>query len=324
VRILLLIATTLCHAIACWWEDRTPPPGQRLDVGGYCLHAVSAGTGSPAIILDHSLGGIEGYLLLDRLAQLSQTCIYDRAGFGWSDRSPYPRSSDRIVSELDTLLIQTGIEPPYILVGDSFGSYNMRLYAHRYPDKVAGLVLTDGLHESALLKMPLALRGLQLFFASGFIMSVLGAALGFIRLLNWAGLFEVLKPELRNFPLNARRAVKRSFCRPQHWLTMTQEILNLDRSGRQVQVANDLDNLPIVSIKAASFFRPSLMTRFIPLNTANQLRDRIHNDLSNLSTDFLSLDAERSGHFVWVDRPDVMLRAVQILLDKYNTARSSL
>jgi len=123
---------------------------------------------------------------------------------------------------------------PYLLIGDSFGSYNMRLYAHRYPEKVVDLVLTDGLHESAMLHMPLSLRGLQYFFASGFIMSILGSILGIIRVLNRIGVFEWLKPELRQFSSAALNAVKRSFCRPKHWLTMTQEILSLDTSARQV------------------------------------------------------------------------------------------
>lgn len=308
------MGTFLYQAIATWLEDRLPPPGQRVDVGGYHLHYVTAGEGNPTIVLDHSLGGIEGYLLLEQLAQLSRVCIYDRAGFGWSDPSPHPRTSQHIVTELDTLLTEAGIAPPYILIGDSFGSYNMRLYAHRYPKKVMGLVLTDGLHDSAMLRMPWSLRSLQLFFASGFIMSVLGAQLGFIRILNQIGVFEWLKPELRQFSPNALQAVKRSFCRPKHWLTMTQEILNLDTSGRQVSVVHDLGDLPIVSIKAKSFFLPSPLTFLMPLKPANQLRDRMHNEFATLSSNVTQLHAENSGHFVWVDQPNIMVQAVKLLL----------
>jgi len=316
LRVFILTATTLYQSIACWREDRTPPPGQRVDVGGFCLHYFTAGTGYPTVVLDHSLGGVEGYFLVDELAQLSRVCIYDRAGFGWSDRSPHPRTSNQIVTELDKMLTLAGLEPPYILVGNSFGSYNMRLYAHRYPEKVVGLVLTDGLHESAMLKMPLILRGLQLFFASGFIMSVLGATLGIIRLLNLVGLFELIKPKLRQFSLDSRKAVKRSFCRPKHWLTMTREILSLDTSGRQVRCASHLKDLPIVSLKASSFFIPSLLTVLIPLKAANQLRDRIHDELAKLSTNCVQLSVGNSSHFVWVDRPDAIIQAVKLLLEK--------
>ncbi|HBB35850.1 MAG TPA: alpha/beta hydrolase [Cyanobacteria bacterium UBA8803] len=316
LRILILSLTTLYQIVACWREDRSQPPGQWADVGGYRLHYVTAGTGAVTIVLDHSLGGIEGYFLLDELAKLSRVCIYDRAGFGWSDRSPHARTSQQIVTELDNLLHKAGIEPPYLLVGDSFGSYNMRLYAHRFPEKVVGLVLTDGLHESGMLQMSLALKGLQLFFVSGFVMSILGSSLGLIRVLCRLGVFELLKSELRQFSPSSLRAVKRSFCRPKHWLTMTQEILDLSSSARQVRCVSDLQDLPIVSIKSHSFFKPSWMTALMPLKEADQLRDQMHDELLTLSRDCIQLDAEKSGHFVWVDQPEVIIKAVQLLLSR--------
>ena len=274
------------------------------------------GESFPTVVLDHSLGGIEGYLLIEEIAKFARVCIYDRAGYGWSDRSPYQRSSENIVKELDTLLNKAGIEPPYILVGDSFGSYNVRLYAHKYPEKVVGMVLTDGLHEAGMLKMPLSLTVLKLFFASGFIMSILGSILGIIRLLKTIGVFEFIKPELRQFPQYSLNSVKRSFCRVKHWITMTQEILTLDISARQVSKANQFGALPIVSIKADSFFKPSIWTFVLPLKAANQLREKMHAELLKLSSDCIQLQAPKSDHFVWVDSPEVILNAIKIILNK--------
>ncbi|MBE9118158.1 alpha/beta hydrolase [Lusitaniella coriacea LEGE 07157] len=318
IKVILLIATTLYHAIACQIENRQTLPGQLIDIGGYRLHLCIAGKGNPTIVLDHSLGGVEGYFLIEELAKLSQVCIYDRAGYGWSDRSPHSRTSEQIARELDALLTQAQIKPPYILIGNSFGSYNVRLYAHLFPQKVAGIVLTDGLHETEMLKMPIPLKALKLFFISGFVMSVLGSILGIIRLLRICGIFERLKPELRNFSPNSLNWVKHSFCRSKHWMTMSQEMINLEISGHQVSAANNLGAIPIVSIKASSFFRPYFWTRFIPLKSANQLREKMHIELENLSTDFLQIEAKESGHFVWLDRPDALVKAVRILLNKIN------
>jgi hypothetical protein len=89
IRVILLLASTLYQAIAKWLEDRQAPPGQLIDVGKYRLHLYVAGKSKPTIVLDHSLGGIEGYFLMEKLAKLTRVCIYDRAGYGWSDRSPY-------------------------------------------------------------------------------------------------------------------------------------------------------------------------------------------------------------------------------------------
>lgn len=153
INYFILIATTIYQRISTWIEDKKSPPGELIDIGGYKLHFYSMGTSRPTVVLDHSLGGIEGYLLIQDIAKIARVCIYDRAGYGWSERSPYQRSSAQIVKELDTLLNNSGIEPPFILVGDSSGSFNMRLYAYKFPEKVIGMVLTDGLHESVMLNM---------------------------------------------------------------------------------------------------------------------------------------------------------------------------
>ncbi len=324
IRILALIATTLYQAIACWLEDRKTPPGQMFDLGGFRLHLYTAGnrTGeaSPVIVLDHSLGGVEGYLLIEKLAKLGRVCLYDRAGYGWSDHSPHPRTSNQIVTELDALLTQAGIQPPYILIGNSFASYCVRLYADRFPQKVIGLVLTDGLHETGMLNMPMPLRALKLFFISGFVMSVFGSAVGIVRLLRVCKAFELLKPELRNFSRRSLDAVERSFCRPKHWLTMSREMWNLNVSARQVSQAKPLEAIPLVSIKANSLFKPALWTRLIPLRTANKLRDRMHIEIAKLSTTCIQLPAGQSSHFVWIDQPEVIVDAVKIILDKAESA----
>jgi pimeloyl-ACP methyl ester carboxylesterase len=323
INFLLMAMGAIYQALACWLEDRTPPPGQRIDIGGYKLHLCVAEDSNPehsgdrpTIVVEHSLGGIEGYFLTAELSKLGRVCIYDRAGYGWSDHSPHPRTSEQIVTELDTLLTRAGIEPPYILVGDSFGSYNVRLYAYRFPEKVRGLVLTDGLHESGMLKMSLSLQLLKLFFISGFVMSILGSALGIIRLIMTCRIFEVVKPELRQIPQQPLSAVKRSFCRPKHWITMTREMIDLDRSGRQVKQASTLGALPLVSIKSHSFFKPSVWTVLLPLKGANNLREQMHEQLLRLSTNATQVQAEQSSHFVWVDQIDVLVNAVKVVLEK--------
>lgn len=315
INSMILLATTCYQAIACLIEDRHLPPGQLIDVGGYSLHLHTAGVSGPTVILEHSLGGIEGYLLLPEIAKLTRVCIYDRAGYGWSDHSPYPRTSMQMVAELDYLLTKAEIAPPYILVGNSFGSYNVRLYAQQFPEKVMGMVLTDGLHETAMLRMSIYLQCLKLFFLSGFFMSFLGSIFGIVRLLKVIGTFEAIKRELVKFPKETLKPVKRSFCRPKHWMTMSREMVNLDTSSRQVKSANNFGALPIVSIKANTFFHPSPWTIFLPMGDANRLREQMHAEILQLSTNCVQLPADRSGHFVWIDQPEVILTAILTILE---------
>ncbi|MEL7409249.1 MAG: alpha/beta hydrolase, partial [Cyanobacteria bacterium J06558_2] len=220
-----------------------------------------------------------------------------------------------IVQELDLLLTNAGIKPPYILVGDSFGSYNMRLYAHQYPEKVQGIVLTDGLHESGMLNLPVIIRAVKYLFISGFIMSVIGSCLGIVRLLGILGLVEIIKPEIKKFSPSQRQKVKRSFYHYRHWLTMTRELIGLNRSSHQVKVATQLDSLPIISIKSRTFFNSSIFTLLLPLARIDLLREQMHRHLSLLSDNFTAISANKSSHFVWIDEPEIILRAIAQLLN---------
>jgi pimeloyl-ACP methyl ester carboxylesterase len=323
IELLFILATTSYHFIATWIETRKDkPPGQLIDIRGYKLHLYSLGKGAITVVIDHSLGGIDGYFLIGQIAKTTRVCIYDRAGYGWSEQSPKPRCSGQIVKELDTLLTLGGIEPPYILVGDSFGSYNVRLYAQQFPEKVVGMVLTDGLHEEAMLKMSPILWVLRLFFMSGFAISTLGSVLGIVRLLGLLEVFELLKKELRNFPEQTLKIVKRSFYRHPHWITMWREMWNLDVSANQVLQANHFGTMPIINIKANTFFHRSILNFYMPVKVADKLRDRMHGELLKLSTDCTQLQAKKSSHFVWVDQPEIIVEAIQTILQKLKRDRT--
>ena len=315
IEIIFLIATTIYHQFASYRERQClAPPGKLItDREGKVRHIYVKGTGDLTIIVDASLGGVEGYLLIDELAKLTRVCIYDRSGYGWSEGASAPRTSQQIVNELHQLLTTAQISPPYILVGDSFGSYNLRLYAHQFPNQVRGLILTDGLHEHSMLSLPLSVGLLKLFFTLSFGFVAIGAGLGIVRLLGTLGVFELIKPELKKFPPRDRHYVKRSFYAARHWLTMGREMWNLDTSGKQLTAADNLGDLPIISIKSQTFLRPLLGVKFLSLATADRVRDRIHLDLLKLSTRTQQVLADRSSHFVWIDEPELIINAVATL-----------
>ena len=317
IEIVCLMATTIYHHVANYLDrQQTAPPGRLVTaVDGKARHLQVLGTGDVTVIIDASLGGVEGYLLINELAKLTRVCIYDRSGYGWSESVSPPRTSQQIVNELQELLTQAQIPPPYLLVGDSFGSYNLRLYAHQFPDRVLGLVLTDGLHERSMLTLPWSVGLLKAFFTLSFGFVSIGAALGIIRLAGSIGIFELIKPELKKFsPLDLQH-VKRSFYSHHHWLTMGREMWDLDTSGRQLQTAEYLQDLPIISIKSQTFLRPLLGIKFLSLPDADRVRDRIHLDLLKLSTNCQQILATRSSHFVWIDEPEIIINAVSRLLD---------
>lgn len=130
--------------------QKYPPLGKMIDVGGYKLHMIDQGSGYPTVVIDAGLGSssLDSQLVQPEIAKFTRVVAYDRAGYAWSDASPLTRTSENIVQELHTLLKNSNIPAPYILVGYSFGGLNVRLFADKYPDEVAGVVLVDASHEN--------------------------------------------------------------------------------------------------------------------------------------------------------------------------------
>jgi len=120
-------------------------PGTLVPADGTRLNLYCMGNGSPAVVFD---SGWEDWapvwtIVQPEVAKWTRACSYDRAGAGFSDPGPLPRTSVRIADELRSALHNGGIKGPYILVGHAFGGDNVRTFAARHPGEVAGLVLVE-------------------------------------------------------------------------------------------------------------------------------------------------------------------------------------
>jgi pimeloyl-ACP methyl ester carboxylesterase len=136
-----------------------PPPGRLVDVGGWRLHLNCAGqarTSRPTVILEAGAGdfSVDWSLVQPGVARFARVCSYDRAGSGWSDLGPRPRTMHQIVFELHKLLEKAGERPPYVLVGHSYGGGLVRLYQSTYPADVAGVVLVEAAGDDPWRKTP--------------------------------------------------------------------------------------------------------------------------------------------------------------------------
>ena len=120
-------------------------PGQLVDAGGFKLNLYCMGSGSPTVVFDSGWGdwAPAWSKVQPAIAKWTRACSYDRAGAGFSEPGPMPRTSVHIAEELHSALHHAGIGGPYILVGSSFGGDNVRTFADLYTDEVAGLVLDD-------------------------------------------------------------------------------------------------------------------------------------------------------------------------------------
>ncbi|MFI9359165.1 alpha/beta fold hydrolase [Streptomyces lydicus] len=136
------------------------PLGRHYDVNGRRLMLHRSGNGGPTAVF---LAG-SGLMSLDylnihhRVAELTGSVLYDRAGNGWSDPAELPRPAAEVTDELQTLLRTAAVPGPYLLVGHSLGGAYARHYARRFPGEVAGLLLLDPFHEDLVVRAPLAAR----------------------------------------------------------------------------------------------------------------------------------------------------------------------
>lgn len=158
-RIILPISVFLLlhfRAEAAALSIHPPPLGHLIDIGGYRLHLYCTGTGSPTVMIVGGGFSFDWGLVQPSVASFTHVCTYDPSGTAWSD--PFPRTktkndsaeptqeiptcSER-VKEIHKLLESAAVNGPYVLVGFSIGGLFARLYAHSYPEEVAGMVLVD-------------------------------------------------------------------------------------------------------------------------------------------------------------------------------------
>jgi pimeloyl-ACP methyl ester carboxylesterase len=197
-----------------------PAPERLIDVGGYRLHLSCTGTGrpgSPMVILEAGFGNtsLVWSKVQPGVASFTRVCSYDRAGYGWSDNGPLPRTAGRMVRELHTLLARAGVAGPYVLVGHSYGGLIMQLYASTYPQQVAGLVLVESMHADQF-------RYPELHFGDPFPICQALAPFGIVRL------FGLAPGYVAEYPPTAQPAAKAQFYQTRFCQTASDEYAPLD------------------------------------------------------------------------------------------------
>jgi pimeloyl-ACP methyl ester carboxylesterase len=259
-----------------------------VDVGGHRLAFHCVGEGGPAVVLETGLGAPSEYWapVQQEIAGLTRVCLFDRAGRGKSDPAPTttPRTCADMVADLRALLRNVGIPAPYVLVGNSLGGMNARLYAFRHPEEVAGLMLVDGSHQDQFTRIGEALpepepdspdshKGFYRFWAGG----------------GWR--------DPANNPEN----------------------VDFVASGEQLRAIHSLGDLPVVVLASGVFLREA-PTKPEAGPRLHEMWQDLQRDLADLSSNSAYSVVESSGHFIQRDRPKVVVDAIRRILDSVSEA----
>jgi len=259
-------------------NGRYAPTGRLVDIGGRSLHINCTGTGTPTVVLEAGLGlgAVTWRHVQPALSQTTRVCSYDRAGYGWSDSGPRPRSASRVTDDLRHLLDIAGVPRPIVLAGHSLGGMFARHYAAIYPADVAGIVLVDSTHEDQD-KPPGVVRAL-------------------VKTLGYAG---VMRPFIRfgDPALDAMYGSNRSLA------AINEEFAAVEQSSNETRQAHlSLGDKPLIVITAGT-------------NDADPDWQRLQKELLTRSSTSKRIVAAESGHYVQDDRPELVITAVREVLE---------
>ncbi|HXQ98686.1 MAG TPA: alpha/beta hydrolase [Candidatus Limnocylindrales bacterium] len=303
---LLLLASAIYQSVEMRSDARAfPEPGRLVDAGGIRLQINCTGSGTPTVVLESGLGdiSIEWDQVQKGIAKFSRVCSYDRAGYGSSDPGPMPRTSARIANELHVLLHNAGEIRPIVLVGHSFGGYNVRVFNGQYPDGVAGMVLVDSPQEDQYQMLPKAWDSISLGLLRHFKSQAMWAPLyvdtGLARLqLRGQGIYPGDYLYLQSKYLKARAS----------------ELEEIQVSAEQARAAGNLGEKPLVILTAGG--KPDAILANGLSEEDNRKFQQIWIDdlqmrLTHLSTRGTRIIVQGSGHNIPLERPDSIVNAVR-------------
>jgi pimeloyl-ACP methyl ester carboxylesterase len=289
---------------------RYPPSGQLINVDGSRLHLHCVGEGSPTVVLDAGLGAfsLDWGAVQPQIATSTRVCAYDRAGLGWSEPGPSPRSPQQFAAELDALLTNAGAEGPYVLVAHSISGKTARLFASQHPKDVAGIVFVDARHEFVddhLAPEQLAAEDAEQRQFQNMIKWM--ARFGLVRLL-WAPTWPSVLPGSENLSPETRTAIGVLQARPRQIETALAEGRARMDSNSLLRSAAPLGDTPLIVLASAQS-----VDHLPAWKEAQQI-------MTGLSSNSRLIVAP-SGHAIHFEQPGLVVESIEEVVDAARTGQ---
>ena len=292
------------------------PPGEMVSIGSHRLHLHCTGEGEHTVLFEAGSGSwsLDWAQVQPGVAEFTRACSYDRAGHGFSDTGPEPRHIDQLVRELAALIAAARLSTPLILVGASKGGSLVQLYEQLAPNNVAAMVLVDA-RPKGYAKAWNEIRGLAHGQADAldeearlinnlYEMGLLAALMGTMVVP------EQIPPEHRPLYLHHGRHTRQVA----FW---AKEVLTDRETDQQMQAIGSVGDKPLVVITHG------LRNMFIDRDgaTAGQAEAAedmwidLQRGLGELSSNSRFVVAERAGHIIQFDQPELIVEEVQRLIE---------
>jgi pimeloyl-ACP methyl ester carboxylesterase len=288
------------------------------------LNLLIAGEGAPTVIFAPGGGRttLEWGRVQHPIALKTRTVAFDYAGLGFSDPGPLPRTGSAIVNDLRAALKVADIPPPYILAGWSIGGLYMRLFAFRYPGEVVGMVMVDSSTEHQSRRWFEA-TGDRRFAPTRREVDEHRRTIARVERLASAGALVPGTPEYKEFvgePLptltpavEAARVAQRTS--PGFWRALRSESANMmSATSDEVAAARrPLGDMPLIVLTAGRAV-PMPDEAAEALEARRRVWREMHDEIAALSTRGVQRTVEDAGHGIQLDRPDVVIAAIEEVL----------
>jgi len=297
-----------------------------IDIGGWRLHLNCTGEAAPSkpsVILEAGLGGfsVEWSLVQPSVAKFAHVCSYDRAGDGWSELGPHPRTFRQIVYELHTLLDRAGVKPPLVLVGHSYGGWLVRQYASTYPADVVGMVLVEAGADNPWRMMPDG----KLVRSSDL---AKGQPLPAVRTSGPLRVSDIPPDALSQMNAGAQALAKHPNEPPRDKLPADARRMRawtLAQLGHIAAGVNPFEHEELAALRAERMKSKYplgdmpliVLTRGIPDEDSKDLEEehrRDHAAIATMSRNGKLVIASRSGHHIQLDEPELVVNAIREVL----------
>ena len=294
--------------------------GRWVTIGRGCsLYFFEQGEGEPTVLFESGIGAthLNWRGIQDPIATLAHTIAYDRAGLGWSSPSRTPRTPGNVAAELHRMLETADLQPPYVLVGHSFGGLVMRRFALLYPEEVAGVVLVDPMRceewpplnptrQSQLdlgnrlirYALPVVRCGLArllvtwLFGHSGNLSDHIAGAAG----AHPRYVLGRIKTEVRKMPRKVWPAVAAHWSRPSFYRGLRSHIHSIPATVREMHTAGPIRDIPVTVLTPGN---AAPLTQ----NQLDHIGDSVHQTI-----------ARKSEHWIHLDEPDLVIDAIRAMI----------
>lgn len=323
VLLALFVAAGMAYQQLGRYRDavRWPAPGRMVDLGGGTrMHLYELGSSAgPTVIFEAGLcaTSLNWRDLQNAIAPFARVVSYDRAGLGWSDSSKSARTPLNLVLELKSLLEAAEIEPPYIFVGHSFGSFVVHSFASLYPEHMAGVVLLDPLGPAGW--SPISPqrhhtleRGIQLAHRAAmlarcglirFAISLFRRGSRFLpRAIDSAATggthaLARVTEQVAKMPRELWPMVAAHWSNPRFFKTAAAYLESLPASAGEMADAAPLTGMPVVIITA----------------TKNPSVD--HAEVKAIARDAFHIRAAHSGHWIHLDEADLVAGVIRDMIE---------